>query len=302
MIDELDSIFNEEAQRVSEKEVVVEQSQRELMSYSCWIIHGTKESSRLLRMLDVCHCEHSDAVKNDELLERIDYGLRTDDMRFIGIDITYRTFRSLVHFYKNITSVFDKTYAINNNGRFIIKHNGMIVHCGRLMTDFLRLTLDKKMFEVDERLDEMKESIYNSLSNRIFEEILNIEYCNYFDVTSVVQDMYIFLKDEFATPFNVFSDNLDTIMSRGTENVTIRRQIYRCACYRLNDNTFDLAMILTDAVSGPDRFLFFRHFNNINEFLDMTVFNRTIMDTLNEHSIDVAAYYDQCFRKDKNVY
>jgi hypothetical protein len=165
------------------------------------------------------------------------------------------------------------------------------------MTDFLRLIMNKKLYEVDELLDEMNEDVCDSLSNKLFKEILDIEYVDYFDVSPVLQDMYIFLKDDYVTKFNVYCDTLDTIMQRGTEPVTMRRKIHRCACYRLPDGTFDLAMILKDALDSSSRDVFFRHFNNINEFLEMTVFNHIVVDTLNEHEIDIAAYYDMCFQK-----
>jgi hypothetical protein len=55
-------------------------------------------------------------------------------------------------------NIFDKTYAIGTE-RFIINDNGMIVRCGRLMTDFLRLILDIKLYAVHEALDEMKMDI-----------------------------------------------------------------------------------------------------------------------------------------------
>ena len=297
MTEELEEIFSEEVQRVANSEIEVEQQQRDLMDYPCWIVHGKKEASKLLRLLDICRCEHTDSVKNKELLGHIDYQLQTDDMRFVGIDISFHTFRSYVHFYKNFMKVIDKTYAIDTGNRFIINEDGMIVHCGRLMSDFLRLIMNKKLYEVDELMGEMKEVICNSLSNKLFKEILDIEYVDYFDVSAVVEDMYIFLKDDYVTKFDVYRDNLDAIMQRGTEPVTMRRKIHRCACYRMSDGTFDLAMILKDALDSSSRDVFFRHFNNINEFLEMTVFEHIVVDTLNEHNIDVAAYYDQCFRK-----
>ena len=297
MTEELEEIFSEEVQRVANSEIEVEHQQRDLMDYPCWIVHGKKESSKLLRLLDICHCEHTEPFINDTLLERV-REFRSDDMRFVGVDFTYYTFRSLVHLYRNVMNIFDKTYAIGTE-RFIINDNGMIVRCGRLMTDFLRLILDIKLYAVHEALDEMKMDIHNSLSDKIFSEILDIDFCDYFDVSPVVQDMYIFLKDDRVTKFNVFSDTLDSIMQRGTEEVTIQRKIYKCACYRLSDDTFDLAMILTDASNSSDRYLFFRHFNNINEFLEMTVFEHMVIDTLNKHNIDVAAYYDMCFQKQK---
>ena len=297
MTEELEEIFSEEVQRVANSEIEVEQQQRDLMDYPCWIVHGKKEALKLLRLLDICRCEHTDSVKNKELLGHIDYQLQTDDMRFVGIDFTFCTFRSYVHFYKNIMKVIDKTYIINNDSRFIINDDGMIVHCGRLMSDFLRLIMNKKLYEVDELMDEMKEDICNSLSNKLFKEILDIEYVDYFDVSAVVEDMYIFLKDDYVTKFDVYRDDLDAIMQRGTEPVTMRRKIHRCGCSRLPDGTFDLAMILKDALDSSSRDVFFRHFNNINEFLEMTVFHSSVVNMLKENEIDIAAYYDMCFQK-----
>ena len=297
MTEELEEIFSEEVQRVANSKIEVERQQRDLMDYPCWIVHEKKEASKLLRLLDIYRCEHTDSVKNKELLGYIDYQLQTDDMRFVGIDISFHTFRSYVHFYKNFMKVIDNTYAIDTGNRFIINDDGMIVRCGSLMSDFLRLIMNKKLYEVDELLDEMNENVCDSLSNKLFKEILDIEYVDYFDVSPVLQDMYIFLKDDYVTKFNVYCDTLDTIMQRGTEPVTMRRKIHRCACYRLPDGTFDLAMILKDVLDSSSRDVFFRHFNNINEFLEMTVFDHIVVDTLNEHEIDIAAYYDMCFQK-----
>ena len=41
----------------------------------------------------------------------------------------------------------------------------------------------------------------------------------------------------------------------------------------------------------------FKHFNNINEFLEMTVFHSSVVNMLKENEIDIAAYYDMCFQK-----
>jgi hypothetical protein len=179
MTEELEEIFSEEVQRVANSEIEVEQQQRDLMDYPCWIVHGKKEASKLLRLLDICRCEHTDSVKNKELLGHIDYQLQTDDMRFVGIDFTFCTFRSYVHFYKNIMKVIDKTYIINNDSRFIINDDGMIVHCGRLMSDFLRLIMNKKLYEVNELMDEMKEDICNSLSNKLFKRTAIAAACQF---------------------------------------------------------------------------------------------------------------------------
>jgi hypothetical protein len=59
MTEELEEIFSEEVQRVANSEIEVEQQQRDLMDYPCWIVHGKKEASKLLRLLDICRCEHS---------------------------------------------------------------------------------------------------------------------------------------------------------------------------------------------------------------------------------------------------
>ena len=296
---ETDSIFNEVAQEiVSSNIVTAEKKERDNMDYLFWFVCSDISAGRVIRFLKLCPgCSHSQPFESFELKEKLPLKHRKAGVRFIGLDFTYYSIRLLRSFYEMISVMCSGDYVeLQGAERFIICANGdkdWILQCGNLFTDLCRLVLNKTMAQVDEKLREIKEQNAKYCSDSIFDEIIRC-YPYAYDVSIDTSELYIFLKDEYATKFNIFSNNFETVMNLGTKKINGQYKIYKCASQILSDGSFELAMILYRYYDDSERILFCRHFKDVEEFLNMTIFKADVRNILQD-KLDIVSHYNRVF-------
>ena len=297
---ETDSIFNEIAQEITSKTVSIEleEKERDKMDYLFWLVCSDISANRVMRFLKMClGCSHSQPFVSFDLMEKLPHKHRNANVKFIGLDFTHYSIRMLRSFYDMILVMTSGDYIeLQGAERFIIRVNEdreMIVQSGNLFTDLCRLLLNKTMYQVDEKIEEITEQNANYCSDRFFDEMKSYYY-DVYDVSPDLTELYIFLKDEYATKFNVFSQGFETVMNLGTREISGQYKIYKCLSQILSDGSFELAMILFRYYDVCERVLFCRHFKSVEEFLNMTVFKVDVQKILQE-KLDIVGHYNRVF-------
>ena len=297
---ETDSIFNEIAQEITSKTVSIEleEKERDKMDYLFWLVCSDISAGRLMRFLKMCPgCSFSQPFESFDLMERLHPSQRNANVKFIGIEFTHYPLRMLMSFYNAVSIMTSADYIeIKGAERFIIRVNEdreMIVQSGDLFTDFCRLLLNKTMCQIDEALNNIKEENGRYCSDKFFSEMMHYNPDAY-DVTPETTELYIFLKNEYATKFNVFTNDFETIMNLGEREISGQFKIYRCLSQILSDGTIELAMILYNYFDDCERILFCRNYKSVEEFLNMTIFKADVRKVLQD-KLDIVGYYSNAF-------